>query len=244
MSKKWAMGTAAVYTLASLAVSVYLFAEKGVGSGLVGLCSLLYLLIFPLCRRLFRVRPGWLLDTVLMVFIFCAFTLGTALAWYSRFAYYDLLMHFLSGVLVAMLGLCAYYWLREPDRRLTPPNRGMATALSFLFPQFVAIAWEMVEYIGFLLTGHDSQRVAETGVADTMEDMMICMAGALVMAILVWIHLGGKRRIPLLRPVDDWVRDSWHAEATVPSEDPADVLPAPPTGTPADPVSSPPEDAR
>lgn len=230
MSKKLAMGTAVAYILASLAVSIYLFVDKGVGSGLIGLCSLLYLLLFPLCRRLFRVGPGWLMDTVLMVFIFCAFTLGTALAWYSRFAYYDLIMHFLSGVLTALLGLCLYYRLRRPEDRPAPPNRGMATALSFLFPQFVAVAWEMVEYIGFLLTGHDSQRVAETGVADTMEDMMICMAGALVMAILIWIHLGGRRRIPLVRPVDDWVKDSWGA-----AEPPASV-----SGPPADAA----EDAR
>ncbi len=212
MSKKIALGTAAVYALATLAVSVYLFIEKGVPSGLVGLCSLLYLLIFPLARLLFRVKPGWLMDTVLMVFIFCAFTLGTALQWYSVFAYYDLVMHFLSGVLAAMLGLCVYYWLREPERRLTPPNRGMAAVMAFLLAQFVAIAWEIVEYVGFLLTGHDSQRVADTGVADTMEDMMICMAGALVMAVVIWLHLGGKRRIPLLRPVDEWVEDSWRAE--------------------------------
>lgn len=227
MSKKIAIGTAVVYILASLAVSVYLFVKKGVSSGIIGLCSLLYLLFFPLVRLLFRVKPGWLIDTVLMVFLFCAFTLGTALQWYSVFAYYDLVMHFLTGVLTAMLGLCAYYWLREPDRRLTPPNRGLATAMAFLMAQFVAVAWEIVEYAGFLLFGHDSQHVADTGVADTMEDMMICMAGALVMAVVIWIHLSGKHKIPLLRPVDEWVEDSWQTEKTSPPDSPLDPETAP-----------------
>ena len=60
---------------------------------------------------------------------------------------------------------------------------------SFFFSGFVAVLWEIFEFVADLLTGNDSQNVAATGVADTMEDMMICLVGGLFMAAVIWLLL-------------------------------------------------------
>lgn len=58
-----------------------------------------------------------------------------------------------------------------------------------------AAMWEIVEYTGFLLFGYDSQNVAATGVGDTMEDMMICLAGTVITCVLL--------AVPFVYPMED-----------------------------------------
>ena len=52
----------------------------------------------------------------------------------------------------------------------------------------VAGLWELAEYGINLLTGRDVQHVLDTGVADTMQDMLVCMLGTIA-------------TLPLLRPL-------------------------------------------
>ena len=43
----------------------------------------------------------------------------------------------------------------------------------------VAGLWEICEYGVHALTGRDVQHVLDTGVSDTMQDMIVCMIGTL-----------------------------------------------------------------
>ena len=83
--------------------------------------------------------------------------------------------------------------------------------------------WEIVEYVIYLFFGNDSQYAVApyagfNGVADTMEDMMICLLGTAVMCALIWFHLGG-RRVIFVRPVDQFVEANWGTDGL---DEPAD----------------------
>ena len=52
----------------------------------------------------------------------------------------------------------------------------------------VAGLWELAEYGINLVTGRDVQHVLDTGVGDTMQDMLVCMIGTIA-------------TLPLLRPL-------------------------------------------
>ena len=52
----------------------------------------------------------------------------------------------------------------------------------------VAGLWELAEYAINLVTGRDVQHVLDTGVGDTMQDMLVCMIGTIA-------------TLPLLRPL-------------------------------------------
>ena len=74
--------------------------------------------------------------------------------------------------------------------------------------------WEILEYLMWVFTGDDSQYsiapyVGFNGVSDTMEDMMICLVGTAVLCWLMWIHLGGRRRLLLFKPVDQFLEANW-----------------------------------
>ena len=51
---------------------------------------------------------------------------------------------------------------------------------SFSVSMAIAGLWEIGEYLISLFFPCDPQRVAETGVSDTMQDLIVCMIGALL----------------------------------------------------------------
>lgn len=169
------------------------------------LASFLYLLIIPALYGILRLK-AYTLAVVLEAFLFCAFTLGTALRWYTKIWWYDLLMHGISGLLFSLFGLCCFYLLREDKHAPVKENGYLATAFSFCFSMMIAGMWEIIEYTLFLITGYDSQNVAATGVGDTMEDMMICLAGAAVFAVLQLLYIRKGWFHALFAPAEEFSR--------------------------------------
>ena len=54
--------------------------------------------------------------------------------------------------------------------------------------------WEIIEYALSYLLGNDCQNVLTTGVNDTMQDMIVCLIGALVFLIpLLLYYLKGRK---------------------------------------------------
>ena len=176
---------------------------RSVVSVLIVAASFLYLLIMPVVFWLFRIKPGYLLAALLDIFIFLAFTLGTAMRWYTVFQWYDLFAHCLSGVLFTLFGMCAYHLLHRDRGRTLGEEPWVCVGFSFCFSMMIAGMWEIIEYTLFLITGYDSQNVAATGVGDTMEDMMICLLGTVITCVLLAIHFK-KHRLLLFAPAEEF----------------------------------------
>lgn len=221
---KWIFYTAvALYALGGIAIGLYTAFMPGEERAYMGFVGLLFLPIPWLIRFMFRLRPAYLADTCLLAFIFLAFELGVAFSWYSKYTYYDLLAHGISGAVFAAVGLCGFYLLREDKKAPMKKDRLVAVGFSFLFSMTCAGMWEIIEYVMYLMTGDDSQYAVApyagfNGVADTMEDMMICLLGALVFCGLALVHLKG-RRVFLLEPVDQFVQVNWGGEAGKPERE-------------------------
>ncbi|MDL2232795.1 hypothetical protein LJC63_04350 [Ruminococcaceae bacterium OttesenSCG-928-L11] len=168
---------------------------------LLGPTSLLFLLIPPAAERLFRMRLGYPLKLWVLTFSYMGFSLGTALRWFDRFGPYDNINHFLSGILFTMIGFCLFARVREEK----PVDRSRELLLqisyAFCFSMFVAVIWEIFEYTGFQLTGHDSQHTLTTGVNDTMEDIIACFLGSAVMALAYARSYGKGRYSWLCAPI-------------------------------------------
>ena len=65
----------------------------------------------------------------------------------------------------------------------------------------VAGLWELGEYAISLLTGRDVQHAIDTGVGDTMQDMLVCMLGTLATLPLLQSVAMGRHSF-LTGPVD------------------------------------------
>ena len=127
------------------------------------------------------------LDFIILAFTLIAYPLGSCLDFYARFPGYDKLMHMLSGAFVSVLCILLYCALK-PERRIGRGDFWLALLFTFFGSMAVAGLWELAEYAINLVTGRDVQHVLDTGVGDTMQDMLVCMIGTLA-------------TLPLLRPL-------------------------------------------
>lgn len=138
------------------------------------------LLPVPALLGLFRVKlPG---DSRLLyyLFVFCTVIIGSSLYGYARIPYWDKIFHFLSGLLISVIGLAVYRLLS--GHGADPKGREVSVALVFtaLFNIAVAAIWEMYEYMLFIVFKIDAVNTLTTGVNDTMQDMIVCTVGGLL----------------------------------------------------------------
>ena len=146
------------------------------------------------------------LKVSLIAFCFCALILGDVADFYGRFVWWDLLLHGLSGIL---LGISAYTILNAFCRKVTSGNvHNPPTTFSAIwiicFVLGIGALWEMMEYVTDGIFSLNSQQfLTSTGtfdesvplpgreaLRDTMEDMLMNLAGASLIAAFVIIKKG------------------------------------------------------
>lgn len=172
---------------------------------LSGILMPLFLLIPPLCYRIFRIRPVRSLTWAIYIFSFLAFGLGVAARLYRLTDWYDKIVHFCSGYFFTMIGMGIFYYLKK-DKVIEPDKDCALSAwLSGATSFFIAVIWEIFEYTdSLLIPGHDPQRVAATGVGDTMTDLIASSIGAVFAVVFIVLYYKKKIKGPLLKVLEDY----------------------------------------
>lgn len=113
--------------------------------------------------------------TYIYVFIFIAEFLGCIMNFYALISWFDIFAHFLSGI--GSIFVAFYIMLHFHQN----PNSNIIYNCIFLlgFAFLIAGMWEIFEYSMDVFTGSNVQHALETGVADTMEDIICAFIGAL-----------------------------------------------------------------
>ena len=174
------------YLLSAAMIAVYAVRRDGYHLG-ISLGTLAIPLGLALLYRLFHLPRIHQLDFLVLAFTLLAYPLGSCLDFYARFPGYDKLVHMLSGAFVSLLCILLYCALK-PGHRIEKQDLPLAILFTFFGSMAVAGLWELAEYAINLVTGRDVQHVLDTGVGDTMQDMLVCMIGTIA-------------TLPLLRPL-------------------------------------------
>ena len=184
----------AVYGLFS-AVLIVVYAVKGDGYHLgISVGTLAVPPALELFYRLLRLKRVEQLNFLVLAFTFIAYPLGSCLDFYPMLPGFDKVAHTLSGVFVSLLCAGLFYALK-PGHRVEEKDAGLAMAFVFFGSMAVAGLWEIGEYLLSGIVGRDLQRVAATGVSDSMQDMIVAMAGTLATLPFVWRLTRGKRDV-------------------------------------------------
>lgn len=144
--------------------------------------------LFPIYGLISKKRLPVILGVLSGIFVFMSCNLGSALGFYDKISYWDLILHGLFGFLCSLTVFV--FLLRWNGDKLNPIG---FMIIVFMFTMGVAALWEVWEYMADVVIGGDSQGVWESfadgksPVADTMEDMMIAMAGSAVFYITLLI---------------------------------------------------------
>jgi hypothetical protein len=116
-------------------------------------------------------------------FVFLSLFLGSAGDFYYKYWWWDAVLHTGSGFLLGIVGLLALFVLNRTDRLPRDMRPAFICFFAVTFAVFVGVLWEIFEFIVDRFTTANMQS-QETGVVDTMYDLIVDTLGAIVVAVM------------------------------------------------------------
>ena len=173
---------------------------------------MLVLILLPVfAKKFFQIKIPKTFQIIYVMFAFCGTVLGDVINFFDKFKHWDSLLHFFSGILLALLGFVLINTLNKADSvsmHLSP----IFVAVSVLcFAIAIGAVWEIIEYTFDDLFGTNAQTflasttgsvadanavplVGHEALADTMWDLILDAAGAVIVAVFGFIQLKHEKK--------------------------------------------------
>ena len=168
--------------LCSLAAVCFCIRDLNAGSydRILGDVTVPFVLLIPrIMGKIFKIKITSAMELVYVLFIILAQFLGSVVNLYNKVWWYDLFAHFLSGILTSVLSLVVLNWFGVYNRK----NKWFNFLFIISFTLMIASIWEFMEFGTDTFFGMNVQHSIETGVRDTMEDMLVAFLGSLIVSI-------------------------------------------------------------
>lgn len=170
--------------LCSLASICFFVRDLNIGANqrFLGDLSMVFVLLIPkILRKIFKIKITDAMELIYVIFMILAQFLGSVVNLYNNDTtwWYDLFTHFLSGVLTTVLALVIMNWLGVYKDK----NKWFNFIFMISFTLMIASLWEFLEFGTDNLLGMNVQHSVETGVRDTMEDMLVAFAGSMIVSV-------------------------------------------------------------
>lgn len=140
-------------------------------------------------------------------FVFLSLFLGSATDFYYKYWWWDVVLHTGSGFLLGIVGFVALFWLNSTDRLPRGMKPGFVCFFAVTFAVFLGVLWEIFEFVVDQFTSANMQST-ETGVVDTMQDLMVDTAGAVVVAMMGYAYSKSGRYSFIADGVGKFVRSN------------------------------------
>ena len=127
-------------------------------------------------------------DLLLNIFIYASIFLGEIRGYYTRFWWWDIVLHAGSGIALGFLGFLILYSLYLGGRLKISPF--LLALFSFCFALALGALWEIFEFALDSWFGFNMQK---SGLRDTMWDLIVDAAGALLIAISGFLYVRYQR---------------------------------------------------
>ena len=137
-------------------------------------------------------------EVLAILFVFASLFLGEIRGYYVRFWWWDLLLHSISGLLLGILGFSLVYVLNRREDIQLFMKPAFVALFAFTFAVAAGALWEIFEFGMDVLFGLNMQK---SGLPDTMGDLIVDTAGALVMALVGYAYMRWDRE----SIVFDWI---------------------------------------
>ena len=193
----------ALVSAISLTAATQRFAADAFLGAAAALVGFLLTFIPSLITRYKLMPMPALLQTVYVVFVYLAMFFGEILHFYDRFAWWDSMLHFTSGIMFAMVGYLVFLALNKDTELRGKLHPACIVLFAVIFSIACGVIWEIFEFTGDCLLGMNMQRwqnnipanewaalqnatnLSNPGLMDTMKDFIMDTAGAVVAIPLV-----------------------------------------------------------
>jgi len=123
------------------------------------------------------------------LFVVLTLFLGSAADFYYKFWWWDLVLHTGSGFLLGIIGFLAVFLLNQTDRIPKGITPFFLCFFAVTFAVTLGVVWEIFEYAVDRVSPATNMQSRETGVVDTMQDLIVDTLGAIVVAVMGWLHV-------------------------------------------------------
>src|SRR4051794_20138101 len=119
------------------------------------------------------------------LFVFLSLFLGSALDFYYKFWWWDLVLHTASGFLLGIIGFIVLFVLNQTDQMPRGIKPAFLCFFGVTFAVTLGVVWEIFEFaMDRFWPALDMQSTGVgTGVVDTMKDLIVDTIGAIVVAL-------------------------------------------------------------
>jgi len=151
--------------------------------------NLTVLTIIPICtipfliKKIIKYEMSETLKFSYFLFCFMAPILGSIYNFYRTISWFDLLTHFISGIITPLVALIILKRFDLLKKKLCIFHIIFIIAFSLKIASF----WEFVEFLSDKTLKTDAQWVLLTGVDDTMTDMLIATLASTIFSIFYYI---------------------------------------------------------
>ena len=138
-------------------------------------------------------------------FVFAALFLGEIRSYYEQIWWWDIALHTSSGLLLGLLGFLLVYILNENERVDVHLRPRFVALFAFLFAVAVGAVWEIFEFSMDRIFGTTMQKPMfgdDSGLTDTMWDLIVDTVGALIISVLGWWFMHTKHH----SFIEVWIR--------------------------------------
>lgn len=164
-------------------------------------------LVPVLLARRFRVYMPPQFQLLAIAFIFASLFLGEVGGFYTRFWWWDIVLHTGSGFLLGIIGFLLVHVLNETEKIGVHLKPGFVAFFAFLFALGTGTLWEIFEFSMDSLLGLNMQKTMlgdESGLTDTMFDLIVDALGALVIAVMGYRYVKNVKDESFL---ERWIAD-------------------------------------
>lgn len=176
------------------------------GQWLILFTSLLILALtfFPsLLERRYRLFFPTEIEFAVVVFLYLALFLGEIRGYYTKFWWWDLMLHAGAGVAFGFAGFLVLYILYRKNTLSSSPF--WIAFFSFCFAVAIGALWEIFEFSMDHAFGLNMQK---SGLNDTMGDLIVDSVGAIVTALIGFYYLKGKKEGLVNRVITRFVAEN------------------------------------
>lgn len=122
---------------------------------------------------------------VILLFIFAANYLGEFRLYYEKYWWWDKMLHGFSGLMLGFAGYLLVYIINGVQKISVSLSPLFVAIFAFAFALSIGTLWEIYEFSMDSLLGFNMQR---TGLNDTMWDLILDAAGAIVASISGYLY--------------------------------------------------------
>ena len=179
--------------------------DECVFRGLQYVAMVLIMQLPRMLKKRFQIEVPWLLSAVIVLFCFSALVLGDGLNLYGRIPWWDKLLHAESGVLLSMIALWLIHVIMAENDKYIYFNKWFLCLFLVMFSLGLGACWEIIEYTYDSIMGTNTQQFMATttgsiftpddlplcgheALRDSMGDLILDFAGALLVAVYGFIR--------------------------------------------------------